>query len=129
MVTLKAKILQTRSIDAGVTVGYGATQAVNRKSRLATVALGYGDGMFRGLTNAGVGYLSGYPAPIIGRVSMDLVTLDVTDIPQSLSQPGYWVEFIGEHQTPDSLAQRAGTIGYEVLTALGSRYERIYLGR
>ncbi|MEK9685426.1 MAG: alanine racemase [Rhodospirillaceae bacterium] len=129
VVTLKAKILQTRSIDAGVTVGYGATQAVNRKSRLATVALGYGDGIFRGLTNAGFGYLSGYPAQIIGRVSMDLVTLDVTDIPQSLSQPGYWVEFIGEHQTPDSLAQRAGTIGYEVLTALGSRYERIYLGR
>ncbi len=128
VVKLKGKILQTRLIDRNMTVGYGAAGSVTRESRLATVALGYGDGFFRRLGNKGAGFLSGHRAPVVGRVSMDLVTLDVTDIPETLCGPGQTVEFIGDHQTPDDLAEIAGTIGYEVLTALGGRYRRDYIG-
>ena len=75
-----------------------------------------------------MGFISGRAVPVIGRVSMDLVTLDVTDVPETLCKKGDWVEFIGKHQSPDDLAVSAGTIGYEILTALGNRYRKGYVG-
>ncbi len=126
VVHLAAPILQVRAIAAGDTVGYGAAWTAARPSRIATVAAGYADGYLRALTGRGaVGILAGRPVPLVGRVSMDLITFDVTDVPAA---PGDAVALIGAAPgiTPDEVAARAGTIGYEILTALGARYRRDY---
>ncbi len=123
-VTLHLPILQTREIGPGEPVGYGATWTATRPSRIATLSGGYADGLIRAMGNRATGFLDGRPLPFAGRVSMDLVTLDVTGCPEAA--PGAMVEIIGPHQTVDDLAAAAGTIGYEILTALGSRYLRRY---
>lgn len=128
VVELSGKILQIRDIDTGQAVGYGATHCVTRQSRIATVAVGYGDGYFRTLGNRGCGYIGEYCVPIVGRVSMDLTTFDVTDVPEQACRPGTTITLINEKQTPDDVATAARTIGYEVLTNLGHRYFRTYLG-
>jgi alanine racemase len=120
---LDAPIIQLRDIPAGTPVGYGATWVAPRPSLIATVAAGYADGYFRSLSGCGVGVLAGYPVPVVGRVSMDLTAFDVTGVPAAL---GDMLTLIGPENPPDLLAERAGTIGYELLTALGSRYRRIY---
>ncbi|MEO1249464.1 MAG: alanine racemase, partial [Pseudomonadota bacterium] len=128
-VRLTSPILQVRTIPKGAIVGYGATHTATRPSRIATIPVGYADGILRSLSNHGAMWLEGHAVPVAGRVSMDLITLDVTDVPESLAQPGQMVEVIGPHMTPDAIAERAGTIGYEVLTALGHRYDRHYHGQ
>jgi len=128
VVNKKEKILQIRTVDTGETVGYGATYQTPRTSRLATVAVGYGDGYFRTLGNRGFGYIGKTRVPVVGRVSMDLITFDITDIPEHEVTPGTMVELIGPHYSVDNLAADAGTIGYEVLTGLGARYSRNYIG-
>ncbi len=128
IVQIKAKILQTFFVDANATVGYGATFRTTRKSRLATVSIGYGDGYFRTLGNRGCGYVGTTKVPIVGRISMDLITFDVTDVAEKDTFPGAMIELIGPNYTVDNLAMDAGTIGYEVLTSLGSRYSRNYVG-
>lgn len=128
VVSLEAKILQVRRVDRGMTVGYGAAHRTARPSRLATLSVGYADGYFRALGNRGHAYLGAMRVPVVGRVSMDLLTLDVTDVPPGLARRGQWVELIGPHHSVDALAAEAGTIGYEVLTALGHRYPRRYIG-
>ncbi|HLI12432.1 MAG TPA: alanine racemase [Alphaproteobacteria bacterium] len=129
VVELNCKILQVRDVDSPQTVGYGATHLVRRPSRIATVGVGYADGYFRALGNRSRGFIGDYPAPLVGRVSMDLVTLDVTDVPAALLRPDARVELIGPHRTIDQVAADAGTIGYEVLTNLGTgrRLARRYL--
>jgi len=126
-VTLHARILQVRRIDALQTVGYGAAWRSARPSRVATIALGYADGYFRTLINRTHVHLAGHRVPVIGRISMDLVTIDVTDVPEADSQPGAGVEILGPHLSPDDLADHARTNAYEVMTALGRRYARVYL--
>ena len=126
VVTLRAPVLQVREIPAGATVGYGATWTAPRPSRIATVAAGYADGYLRSLSGRAIGILAGRPVPLVGRVSMDLITFDVTDLPEPA--PGDAVELIGPGNTPDDVAARAGTIGYEVLTSLGRRYRREVAG-
>ncbi len=132
MVRVESRILQIREAPAGEVVGYGATFTLTRPSRIATLATGYADGFLRSITGP-IGrppppaYIGGYPAPIVGRVSMDLVTLDVTDVPPELAQRGAWAELIGRHVQVDDLADSSGTIGYEVLTRLGPRFQRIYV--
>jgi alanine racemase len=132
VVRVEARILQIRMAAAGDTVGYGATYTLTRPSRLATIATGYADGFLRSISGP-IGrppppaYVAGYPAPIVGRVSMDVVTIDVTDIPAALAQRGAWAELIGRHVQVDDLADSSGTIGYEVLTRLGPRFQRIYV--
>jgi alanine racemase len=132
VVRVEARILQIRAASAGEVVGYGATYTLARPSRIATIATGYADGFLRSISGP-IGrppppaYIGGYPAPIIGRVSMDLVTLDVTDVPPALAQRGAWAELIGRHVQIDDLADSSGTIGYEVLTRLGPRFQRIYV--
>ena len=126
-VTLSARILQTRRIDAMQTVGYGAAWRSARPSRVATIALGYADGYFRTLINRTHVHLAGQRVPVIGRISMDLVTIDVTDVPEAECQPGALVEVLGPNMTADDLADYARTNAYEVMTALGRRYARLYV--
>ncbi|GJL85870.1 MAG: alanine racemase [Micavibrio sp.] len=126
-VSLEGKILQIREAKKGETVGYGATYTFEKDTMLATVALGYADGMLWSLGNKGQLFWKGSALPVRGRVSMDLLTVDLGNIVQNdLPRVGDRLEVIGPHQNADDLAKAAGTIGYEILTALGLRYERIY---
>lgn len=128
VVHLQGRILQVREIDSGVPVGYGATWRASRPSRVATVAAGYADGYLRSLSNAGFAFLGDRRVPVVGRVSMDLITLDVTDVAEGQARPGAFVDLIGPKVPVDTVAAAAGTIGYEILTALGRRYRRVYRG-
>jgi alanine racemase len=124
---VEAEVLQVRQVEAGDTVGYGASWRASEPRRIATVAAGYADGYLRSLSGRSLGLLHGRAAPLIGRVSMDLTTFDVTDI--SDARPGDRILLIGgEGNTPDDIAARCGTIGYEVLTSLGRRYQRVTEG-
>jgi len=129
VVALHARILQIRRIDALQTVGYGGAWRSARPSRIATIALGYADGYFRTLIHRTHVYLAGHRVPVIGRISMDLVTIDVTDVPESESQLGATVEVLGRNVTAEDLADHARTNAYEVMTALGRRYARLYVDR
>jgi len=133
VVRLTAKILQVHEVAPGATIGYGAIYKVQRPSRIATIACGYADGFLRALSvatgEAGpVGYIGDYPVPIVGRVSMDFITVDVTDVPEELTRRGGWVEVMGQRVTVDDLTDKAGTIGYELLSRLGPRVHRVYEG-
>jgi alanine racemase len=126
VVTLEAPVLQVRDVPAGASVGYGATWVATRPTRIATVAAGYADGYLRALSGRASGLVEGICVPLVGRVSMDLLTFDVTDV--LVLEPGAMVRLIGgDGHGPDELAAAAGTIGYEILTALGARYLRRYL--
>ncbi len=133
VVHLKGCILQVRNVAAGETVGYGATQTLKRRSRVAIVSVGYADGFFRSLSTKDgetgfVAYAGLHAAPILGRVSMDLITIDVTEVPEAHCARGGWVELMGPHITAQTVAHHAGTIDYEVLTNLGARAFRRYIG-
>jgi alanine racemase len=126
VVRLDGKILQVRQIDSGSTVGYGASHRAVGRERIATVAVGYADGLMRSLGNRGSGYIGAQRVPVVGRVSMDLMTFDVSGVPETLARPGACIELIGPHHPIDAIAAEAGTIGYEILTALGARFARVY---
>jgi len=123
-VRLRARVLAVRDVPPGAGVGYNATWHATRPTRIATAAIGYADGLHRSLSNRGRAFFDGAPVPLVGRVSMDLTTFDVTEAPGVV--PGTWLEIIGPAQTPDDLAAAAGTNGYEVLTSLGRRFHRTY---
>ena len=117
---LDLPVIQTRALDAGEVVGYGNSWQAERPSRIATVAAGYADGLIRAMSDRATLWYDDHPCPLVGRVSMDLITVDVTDLgfdPEALT-------ILGPKQTVDQLAERAGTIGYEILTSLGGRYTR-----
>ena len=124
VVRLRARVLAVRDIPVGASVGYNATWQARRPTRIATAAVGYADGWFRSLSGRGRAFFDGDPVPLVGRVSMDLSTFDVTDYPGVV--PGSWLELMGPRQTPDEIAAFAGTNGYEVLTSLGRRFTRVY---
>ncbi len=128
VVRLQAKILQVRHVDSPMTVGYGATHRVHAKGRIATVAVGYADGYLHALSNRASAYIGETRVPVVGRISMDLITLDVSDVAPERAAPGAFAELIGDHHPVDALAADAGTIGYEILTGLGRRFHRIHLG-
>lgn len=128
VVRLEAPILQVRRIDAVESVGYGASHLMAAGSRVATVGVGYADGFSRALSNRGYGVLGGTRVPIVGRVSMDLTTLDVTRVPAHEARPGAMIQLIGPDMPIDEVAAHAGTIAYELLTQLGRRYHRVYVG-
>ncbi len=123
---LTGRILQLRRVDKGESVGYGASFLVERPMSLATVALGYADGLMRALGNRGMGAIAGEKVPIVGRVSMDLVTLDVTRVPENRLALGAEAEFLGDTLLLDEVAAAAGTAHYEILTSLGRRVPRHY---
>ena len=128
VVRLQGKILQLRDIDAPQSVGYGATHRAAGPARIATVAVGYADGYLRTLSNRGSAFIGGKKVAVAGRVSMDLITLDVTSVPRAAAHPGALVDLLGPDHDLDALARQAGTVGYELLTALGQRYHRLYAG-
>lgn len=128
VVRLQAKIMQGREIDGGIGVGYGASHHTTGRTRLATVAIGYADGLMRVLGNRGHGRIGDKLVPLVGRVSMDLTIFDVTDIDPALTGEGSWIDLIGPMDDIDQMAQTAGTIGYEILTSLGERIHRHYRG-
>lgn len=126
VVRLQARVLQVRSIDAGRGVGYGASFRARQPARIATIALGYADGFLRHLSGQGSVWFNGVRLPLAGRVSMDVSGVDITALPEDSLKPGDFVDVLGPDQSVDDLAAQAGTIGYEILTALGQRYHRIY---
>ena len=133
VVELKARIVQVRNVERGETVGYGGTWTARRPTRIALVSAGYADGYFRAAsandgTRGAEVMVAGKRCPIAGRVSMDLIAVDITDIEKNAARRGHMVTLIGEGITVDELAHHFGTIGYEVLTSLGKRYARIYKG-
>ena len=128
VVRLKGRILQVREVERGESVGYGAAHVMERPGRLATVAVGYADGWLRSLSHRGSGRLGAKRLPLLGRVSMDLVVFDVTAADPSLARPGAFVELLDDDYGVDAAAADAGTIGYEILTALGRRCHRAYCG-
>src|SRR5450631_3219519 len=133
VIELKARIVQIRNVEKGESVGYGGTWTARRPTRLAIVSAGYADGYFRaGSSNDGTRgaevVVAGKRCPIAGRISMDLIAVDVTDLEKNAARRGHLVTLIGEGITVDELAHHFGTIGYEVMTSLGPRYKRIYQG-
>lgn len=128
VVRLHGKIVQIHDVDRGETVGYGAAHVMQAPGRLATVAVGYADGWLRSLSHRGYGRIAGKRVPLLGRVSMDLVTFDVSAVDPACACPGDSIELLGEEYGIDAAAADAGTIGYEMLTALGNRYHRVYRG-
>jgi alanine racemase len=127
VVRLEAKVIQVRELPAGAAVGYGYSYRAAAPMRVATISVGYADGWLRSLSNAGQAYFGEVALPLVGRVSMDSVTLDVSALPDAALPPGAVVELLGERQSVDAAAAAAGTIGYEILTSLGHRYHRRYL--
>lgn len=122
VVGLSMPVIQTRIVQPGESVGYSCTWTAESPSMIATVSGGYADGLLRGLSNSAVLWDGDTPCPLVGRVSMDLITVDISHlsyVPRSL-------DILGPHQTVDDLADIAGTIGYEILTSLGARYTRRY---
>jgi alanine racemase len=118
-------VIQTREVAVGEAVGYGCTWVAERPSMIATVAGGYADGLLRSLSGRAQLWDGDTPCPLIGRVSMDLVTVDITDLPEVPRA----LDILGPNQPVDALATMAGSIGYEILTSLGPRYTRRYQER
>lgn len=136
-IELHVKVLQVRDVAPGQSVGYSATWTAKRQSRIAIIAAGYADGLFRHLSRTSAEEPTGPLAsvavrgqllPIVGRVSMDLITIDITDVTGAPVNPGDLVEVIGPSIPIEALGAAAGTIGYEVLTSLGGRFHRLYKG-
>ncbi|MFK0163764.1 alanine racemase [Rhizobium sp. NPDC090279] len=136
--TAEARIIQTRSVKAGETVGYGRALQLTRDSRLAVVSAGYADGYMRSQSSGGVplrqtgiagghGFIAGHKVPVAGRITMDLTIFDITDLPENLVRAGDYVELFGNNISVDEAARAAGTIGYEMLTSMGLRHERRYI--
>lgn len=130
---LSGRIISVRDLAAGETVGYDGIWTAPRPSRVATVGVGYADGLPVAATATpgkpgGESIVGGVRCPFVGRVSMDYVVLDVTNAPEEAARRGEWVELLGATIEVEELAARAGTIGYEVLTRLGRRFARRYVG-
>jgi alanine racemase len=131
VVRVSARILQVQQVPAGGHIGYSATYRAASPRTIATIAAGYADGVFRHASAThdapgGAVAIRGQRAPVVGRVSMDLITVDVTDIQGSALQPGEWADLVGPDLSLEDVGAAAGTIGYEVLTRLGRRFHRVY---
>lgn len=127
VVRLAVSVVQTRTVPKDTAVGYGGTHLTCGATRLATLCGGYADGLPRSLSSRGAVYFRGQRLPIVGRVSMDSMTVDISSLPDGTLALGSLVEVIGPHQTLEMLAADAGTIAYEILTSLGHRFHRTYL--
>ncbi len=124
VVRLSLPVVQVRDVALGETVGYSATFTAERASKIATVSAGYADGLIRYMSNTAQLFAKEHVCRLAGRVSMDLLTVDVTD----LAEVPDHLDILGPQQSVDQLATAAGTIGYEILTSLGRRYARRYIG-
>ena len=131
VVTLEMPLIQIREARTGESVGYGATQTLNRDSRLAIVGAGYSDGLLRSGSSSntrsgGFVAIKGKPAPILGRISMDTIIVDITELGPNIPEPGEMIEIIGPNISIDDVADACNTIGYEILTSLQGRFNRFY---
>lgn len=124
VVGISIPVIQIRDVAVGETVGYAASWCAQRPSRIATIAAGYADGLIRAMGGLAQVWAGEIAVPVIGRVSMDMLTIDVTDLPE----PPQAFDILGPHQNIDDLAVAAGSIGHEILTSLGARYKRVYKG-
>ena len=122
-ICLDVPVIQTRTVQPGETVGYGNAWTATSPTRVATISAGYADGLLRAAAPGAVVFAGNTPCPVVGRISMDLITVDVSELQEV---PGS-LQVIGRNASVDAFAEAAGTIGYEVLTSLGARYERVYL--
>ena len=124
-VTLLAPVIQVKQLSKNELVGYGTTAELQSGSTIVTIPIGYGDGFFRFFSNNSTVHINGKPAKVVGRVSMDLVTIDASGHDVKV---GDMVQIIGDHNTPDKIAESIGTIGYEIITSLNyGRFKRIYI--
>jgi alanine racemase len=133
VVRLELRVVQVRSVKKGETVGYGGEFMLKHDSRIAVLSAGYADGIFRTAgsndrKHGGEAIIAGRRCPIVGRISMDLITIDVTGVPAGEVKRGDLATLLGDGISVDDLAAHAGTIGYEVLTQLGRRFARVYGG-
>ncbi|MCR6661518.1 MAG: alanine racemase [Asticcacaulis sp.] len=128
VVSLHVAVIQPRTVPAGTQIGYGGAYTAARDMRLATLGAGYADGLPRSLSPRGAAWHGNTRLPIVGRISMDSLMVDITDLPPGALAEGDFVELIGPHQSIDAIAADAGTISYEILTALGRRFYREYRG-
>jgi len=133
VVCARARILQVRNVARGESIGYGATLTVGRDSRIAIVSAGYADGYLRAAASGGGKgaclSIGGHRAPLAGRVSMDLIAADVTDLPDQAVEDNEWAELFGDTIDINEIAACSGTIAYELLTGLSRRAERTYIGQ
>ena len=127
VLNLRAKVTQVRFVDSPTTVGYGATHQINARTRVATVPVGYADGFLRALGGRASAYIGDTCVPVIGRVSMDAITLDISGVPEAVDVEAELVEIIGPRRPVDVVASEAGTIGYEVLARISDRIRRVYI--
>ncbi|MEP7456940.1 alanine racemase [Phyllobacterium sp. SB3] len=138
VVTAEARIIQVRMGLKGETAGYGATATLSRDTRIAICSIGYADGYLRSasgsgvplrqtLNSGGIGFIAGKKVPVIGRVTMDMTSFDISDLDEGDAREGDYIELFGTNISLDDAARAAGTIGYELLTSLGNRYHRRYL--
>jgi len=127
VLNLRAKVTQVRFVDSPTTVGYGATHQINARTRVATVPVGYADGFLRALGGRASAYIGDTRVPVIGRVSMDAITLDISRVPETIDVETEPVEIIGPRRPVDVLASEAGTIGYEILARISHRIRRVYI--
>lgn len=127
VVSLSVRVIQTHTVPEGTLVGYGGSHRTPFEMRLATLAAGYADGLPRSLSASGAAYAFGRRLPIVGRISMDSMTVDISSLPDEALGLGSLVELIGSHQTLEDIARDAGTISYEMLIGLGQRYHRQYI--
>jgi alanine racemase len=128
VVTAEARVAQIRHAKAGETVSYGATVTLQRDTVIAVVSAGYADGYHRAGSGRAHGFVAGRRVPVLGRVTMDATMFDVTDLAPGAIKVGDMIELFGRHLTLDEAATAAGTISYEMLTGIGRRYHRVYVG-
>jgi len=131
VVTIEAPVVQTEILPLGAYAGYGITYRAHQEKKIAVISIGYGDGIPCSLKNIGKiwfkdNFAKLYESRVIGRISMDLTICDITQIPEGIVKIGCMASLINEHYTVDDMGRDAGTIGYEILSRLGSRYFRYY---
>ncbi len=126
-VTLETRLLQIKPVKTGESIGYGASYIVPCDGRIGITGIGYADGLPRAGSNRARFYWQGHPCPVLGRISMDLIAVDLSHLAEGMIQAGDWLEIIGQNQSPDQLASDCGTIGYEILTGLSRRSDRIVI--
>ncbi|MGE4521897.1 MAG: alanine racemase [Acetobacter sp.] len=128
VVSLRAHVMQTRTLSPGDRVGYGLTWQADTPRRVATIAAGYADGQAREGATRQCAWFRGQCLPVLGRISMDSMTVDITDVPEGQLEADGMVDLLNQNYGVDALAEARGTIGYEILTSLGRRYHRVYTG-
>ena len=125
-ISLYGRVIQLREVDKGHLIGYGGTYKLPKKARIATIGVGYADGYQRVLSGSSTVFHRGFPLPLVGRISMDSITVDISSLPDNNLKEGDFVELLGKHFTIDQAASLAQTVPYEMITGLGRRHYRYY---